>query len=332
MLESRETGIINAYNLDNVYGYYNFSTEDKYKEAIEVFFNNGVSYKDRILLSSIFTSDSSINDVKTVHNLDDPECEYEVIFRATNSAQAEGNFSLGYKKNGNENKYIDINYILDFEGGSNGSINVTVNGTYIDLISSSLIGDRSFKINFKVRTELESESVFKLTTNPGYLWVLEQNKIQPAGSFRPNPGVCDYPVMDCSDYVSFLWALVNNGWIIKGKIFDCQSLLTNRFENIKFVEKIHSNINNSYKKYGSYKVLLENLEIGDILIFNKGNMYHCIIITNPKNESYAECSGYLEQNLGRYYNGKLNPYPLEERYNYLKNNSDVYLCRLYKSN
>lgn len=329
MIESKETGIIQVNNLDNVYGYYNFLTEDRYKEAIEVFFNNGVSYKDRILLSSIFTSNNDITDVKTIYNSsEDPE--YEVIFRATDFNQAAGHLFLGFHLNLlDEVVYIDAEYSLDFQGGNSGTISVTVDEDFIDLTSSELIGDRSFKVVFKLLQEISSESIFKLSTNPGYFWVLEQNKIQPSGSFRPEVAVHDYPIMDCSDYVSFLWSVVNNGWIIKGKIFDCQSLLSNRFENIKFLEKIYSN--NYYKKYGSYKTLLENLETGDILVFNKGNMYHCIIITNPKIGSYAECSGYLEQNLGTYYNGKLNPYPLEQRYDYLKNDSDVYLCRLYKS-
>jgi hypothetical protein len=324
MIESKETGTINTNNLDNVYGYYNFSTEDRYKEALEVFFHKGVSYKDRILLSSISTSTLEIANVKTIYDSDDPT--YEIIFRATDKAQAEGILYLG--KNiglGDEIVYISIQYTLDFEGGTTSTLDdIDVDEEYIDVVSSEVIGDRSFKITFKVLQELVENTIFKLTTAPGYIWKLEQNKIQLEGTFRSVP-----PVMDCSDYVSFLWSVVNNGWIIKGKIFDCQSLLDKRFENIKFLEKIYSN--NYNIKYDSYKTLLENLEVGDILVFKKEFMYHCIIITNPKTENYAECSGYLEQNLGTYYNGKLTPYPLELRFNYLKEDCDVYLCRLYLS-
>lgn len=320
MIESKETGNVFPDSLSNTRGFYVFNNpKDKYKEALKVFFYNGVNYKNKILLSSLSTPTLEIKDFKTVFS--DETQLFEIIFSATDYAQKTGTLKYGaFFGTGDEVVWLEIDFVLDFD--NTGSLNITNNAPYLVVDSSELIGDRSFKIVFHLLQEIETESYFLLDNSPGYLWRIEQNIIQPNGTFFSNP-----PVMDASDYVSFLWSVVNTGKIINQKIFSCDSLLNNRFEKIKFIEKIISN--NTFIKYGNYKDLLKELKEGDILIFKDAWNTHCLLIIDPVKEDYSECSGFVEYNNGAYYNGKLSPIPFELRFNSLKQNTDVYLCRLY---
>lgn len=131
--------------------------------------------------------------------------------------------------------------------------------------------------------------------------------------------------IDCSTFASFLWA-AKQGKIIKEKLFTCQNLIDETFEHLEFTKKFSAN--NYFIEYNDLNEVLNETEPGDILIFEQGDIKHCIFLIDPKNKIYTECSSFVTYNLGTFYNCKENPYNMENRISNLLKNSTGYLCRL----
>lgn len=308
MYESKENGRIRLLDKDNIYGIYEYFSKDKYTEIENVFFKNGVNYKDKILIfkESVFNELTRNIFFKYINE----NIIYEIIFEVNNSLLGDGTL---YFRN-----FLEIEFHLPLIN-ENSSLEIkNINNAIIEVIELDFYKTNGFYVKFKLKTHITDvyvKTIFENTNFP-FGWTLEQYKIQPEGNFLSNP-----PVMDCSDYISFFWALLNYNYIIKEKIFDNNYLIENKFENINFIEKIDKNL--------SYKKILKELYPQDIVIFKGNFTNHSIFILDPKNEIYSENSGYIEYNLGINYNGKRNPYPLETRFNHLTKDNNIYICRLY---
>lgn len=310
MLESPESGTISKLESSNISGYLSSLETDivsKYKSVIDTFFKSGVSYKGGILLGSATSPENTIKDYKI--NFEDDQKHYKLKFIMSDPSQKTGTITMRGVNN--------IRFVMEFDFDSG----VESDEYGIELVDTISISFPYITVKFKFTEDPEEDLYFIFDSTNGMEWTVEQYLMDETEGSMFNG------IMDCSDYVSFLWAAATSDAIIKSKLFNCNTLINNQFENIKFLDKIC--FRGDFINYVDYKDLLKDLLPGDILIFKQKNMTHCVIVIDPKNQIYAENSGHVLFNLGKYYNGKTNPYPMDIRFNSLKKNSDVYLCRLF---
>lgn len=316
MIESKETGNITKPTIFGEWVTQKTKDEEKYQDAIKVFFPEGIIYKKEILLREDVTDSDTI--IGSAISYESPKI---VTFESTDSSQLTDTLTFYDSEDG---EIFHVEFDLNDADGSGFSSIVTQTSIVDNVEILEWKQYRSFKMKVNFQSDITGTvDHIKFEDIQGFNWKLITSKETEDGNF-----LLSIPVMDCSDYVSFLWHLVNYGQILKYKIFNCDILIKNQYEKIKSLERL--SMVNSLINQKTFKDFMESVEVGDIFIFSQADKKHCIIVTNPKNFEYAENSGFVQNNLGVYYNGKINPYPFELRFNELAKNSEVYKVSLYK--
>ena len=324
MIESKETGSVINYNSSNIFSNFHFNeTKNKYKSVLNSFFKNGASYKGEILLGSIYGNIDSgyLSDPKIGTRSGDEDLDFKLVIKIYSQTLGDG---FHIKVYDNADLTGTERFDIDFDTPP---ILASSDGVTVDS-SSWDANTKEFTIYFSFPSENvlpENGFFFTPVDNTGDYWSVKQYQVNTTPSTILPSTHGALPILDCSDFASFLWA-ATNGNLIKKKVFDCKSLIDETFDYIEDIEKI--SINGSFISKANLNDVFEDTKNGDIFVFNKNTDYHCITIIDIEKKEYTEVSGVIEFYLGTSYNCQINPYPMKSRIESLMRDSIFYKVRL----
>lgn len=291
-------------------------TSNVYEEALNIFFPNGAKYNGNLLIT------------KTLLPLDTTEIPTIL------GAEPYDNISTGIRLKLNSRTSFRIKFKLLGNVISEFYISKETKTIIIDNINNS-IAQYIVYYNYDFITGVFTFvfNIPNLLESPAFSF--ELNNFTPLDrlifeEFIERPYELNFltkePCLDSADICAFLW-MAKKGFILKDeKLFSGKSLVEKEFSEVLKVDTVSYELPDLPQE--KYTELLNNLENGDILVFNQYDLYHCLFIVDAKKRYYTECSSYIEHNLGKFYNCKLNPFDFETRCRLLAANSIFYKVRL----
>jgi hypothetical protein len=291
-------------------------TDNVYSEILNIFFPNGGKFNGNVLIRKTRHIDPG-----TDENIELPLILGSGSFHSTNG-RVVGNIKSESKSVSKLYLYHNGSLILSYV--------IDENGSSPDVINESIILFHSFDsktgdllIDFKIsQSNVETKIVLRDFILTDYIsteeYILRDDSLEYLTK--------EVPLLDSSDLCGFLWA-ANKGVILPNvKIFSGKTLVEGNFSEIDSIEIISDH--NKVLEQDILTDLLSKTEPGDIYVFHKEEVYHCLFIIDPIKKYYTECSGFLEFDLGSFYNCTINPYDFKKRISDLAIDSIFYKVRL----
>lgn len=313
--------VITDYNSLNLTKFWVPVTNNFYQEALDTFFPNGAKFNGDIPLHrTIYKNHETL--LHTNLGIKPSLLNIPVTVKIKLHPDSDNQFSVSLVLGENAVYYCKFTIsqssktiIGVFDGAFINVTNYTYDFDTYELYITFIMTDPTNYYNFLL-TGFVPRDFIELTEyinrNFGLLYVC--------------PNHVDIPKLDSIDFCMFLWALKKGIVLPNLKIASGPSLINNKFLEIDIVETMM--YNPQVLSLDKFSEIIKTTRNGDIYVFNQGDMYHGLYIVDIDKRLYTEVSPKVENELGVFYNAKINPYDFQKRCQFLSMNAIWYRVRL----